>query len=116
MKKLLALLFSLLISFNSYAERIYCSYVNDYGTVTLIDFWKTHPNGITSNEQKWLVNNSQPFWDTGYESDASLVLQKYSQYGFLSAYINKKNKKFIFTYIGINGDLENPNFGKCKFD
>ena len=110
-KLLLILLFSFGLSSNSFAERIYCSYVNDYGSVTLIDFWES-----PTRDKKWLVNNSQPFWEASYESEASLVLQSYSKFGFTSAYINKQNKKLIITYIDGRGDASFYNSGKCKFE
>ena len=116
MKKLLLLLFSLMLSFNSYGETIIClGEIEASGSMTEItDVFKRDGDKFISYLDKTLDYEEYTL-DISYESTSQLLLQWTSGTGSLAAVsIDKLTKD----YTQIN--LPSPNIlyvssGKCEF-
>jgi len=106
MKKLLLLLFSLLISFNSYGETIFCSGM--LGEHPQLLTFKRVGNGFQS------IGDTSYNMDYVYETEEYLVVQNYYDDGVDTHRIFKKYpSQFHYVYIATDGLVEYT--GNCKF-
>ena len=114
MKKLILLLaLSLGLTSVSYAERIeriICSYEHKYGT-DLIE-WSRYRHTDDPNDKRWIFNGRLPVWETSYESEFYIVLNRYYSSSLLTAYIDKKTMRLIYTEIIVEDEVS---YGQCKF-
>ena len=107
MKKLLLLLFSVIISFNSYGETLVCSYVNSSNEV---ESWKfiREGNFFKHVNYDWNV-------DIYNEDDEYLTLIKNLKTALNITHINKKTNKFSTTVVFDDMPSLISDLGKCEF-
>ena len=126
MKKLLLLLFSMLVSLSSYGEKIVCSGVAEMFQGKLETSSYTRLEYITEPDitEPVLITKSgylfedelQSSWDISYEDDKGLVLQRYYGDGtnvLLTVMIDKRSKEFSWNITEPNGRMGYE--GKCEF-
>ena len=103
MKKLLLLLFSLLLSFNSYGESVVCYYIY---------------NGVVSENLKTYKRDGDKFMDRQYPLDIVidnsevLLLEEVFDYAVFHFMLNKKTKEARFTSMKV--DSIHSDIGKCE--
>ena len=107
MKKILILLSSILISFNSYGETIVCS-------GTLIDIPQLETFKRVGDGFNYIGSDSSWEIDYVYETEEMLVFHTYFDDGVSTRRIFKKYPSpFHFVYIDTDGLVEFT--GNCKF-
>ena len=128
MKKLLLLLFSMLVSLSSYGETIVCSGVAEMfqGKLETSSYTRLKYMIEPSISEPALITESgylfedelQSSWDISYEDDKGLVLQRYYGDGtkvfvLLTVMIDKTSKEFSWNITEPNGRMGYE--GKCEF-
>ena len=107
MKKLLVLLFSILISVNSYGETIVCS--STFMDIPQLETFKRVGNGF-----EYIGTYSSYEIDYVYETEEMLVFHNYFDDGVSTRRIFKKYPSpFHFVHIDTDGLVEFT--GNCKF-
>ena len=102
MKKLLILLFSILISFNSYGETLVCSYLDDYGVLRDPVTYKRDGNKF--------IDRGYPL-DITIDNDKVLLLEEVNDDSIFHVMLNKETKEVRFLMMYVNRISSQT--GKC---
>ena len=123
MKKLLLLIFSILISLSSYGETIVCSGMFqgklETSSYTRLEYMiePSISEPVLITESGYIFEDKLQYnWDISYEDDKGLVLQRYYGYGtnvLWTVMINKTSKEFSWNITQPNGRM--GHVGKCEF-
>ena len=103
MKKLLILLFSILISLNSYGETLVCSYLDDYGVLRDPVTYKR--DGEKFLDRRWTL-------DITIDNDKVLLLEEVFDDSIFHVMVTKQTKdvRFLMMYL----DRISSQTGKCE--
>jgi len=106
MKKLLLLLFPLMLSFNSYGETLVCSKLDGYGEIDTAQYVRYGDEFLLAGSSSW---SQMPIY---YEDSESLVLTNNFDGEMWLLFFDKKTKEFSEHLIGVKLDVRWT--GKCE--
>ena len=115
MKKLLLLLFSLMISLSSYSETYVCSHILSWTLNT--DFPPTiQTNKFIRDGDIFQRHNVEHIYEIYYEDDKYLILD--ANFGLLGRtiimYIDKESRDYVYSVSGLGGGGNSNEQGECE--